>query len=225
MLDRVTGGDLALTGAARATRGGGFGFTDLLASGRAWLGPAQRRFRARQGRPERPHRRAAGQRSRSPRLGQGSRSPPTLTGRPTISTPTLKATLSEGRLLDRKTSGLTLEAQATHITGQLEAKASASRRHRRPPAARLGPCREDRRRRLARRQSRAQPRLGAPRGRRRPSAPISLANGDAQLQRGQSRRPLAARAHQDERRAPGEGRAPRLPAAGRRSRSPPAATG
>ena len=37
----------------------------------AWLGPAQRRFRPRQGGPERRHRRAAGQRSRSARLGQG----------------------------------------------------------------------------------------------------------------------------------------------------------
>ena len=41
-------------------------------------------------------------------------------------TASLKATLSEGRLLDRKTSGLTLEAQASHLTGLLEAKASLS---------------------------------------------------------------------------------------------------
>ena len=33
MLDRVTGGDLRLTGAARTTTDGGFGFTDLAASG------------------------------------------------------------------------------------------------------------------------------------------------------------------------------------------------
>ena len=34
--------------------------------------------------------------------------------------------MGEGRLLDRKTSGLSLEANAAHITGQVEATASAS---------------------------------------------------------------------------------------------------
>ena len=33
MLDRVTGGTLDVTGAARLTPGGGFGFSDLVASG------------------------------------------------------------------------------------------------------------------------------------------------------------------------------------------------
>ncbi len=49
-----------------------------------------------------------------------------LTGAPDDLNAVVKATLSAGRLLDRKTSGLTLEAQAAHITGQIEANASAS---------------------------------------------------------------------------------------------------
>ena len=50
----------------------------------------------------------------------------TLTGVPDDLNAAVKATLGEGRLLDRKTSGVTLDAQATHITGQIEANASAS---------------------------------------------------------------------------------------------------
>ena len=49
-----------------------------------------------------------------------------LTGVPDDLGASLKATLGEGRLLDRKTSGLTLEAEASHLTGLLEAQASLS---------------------------------------------------------------------------------------------------
>ena len=49
-----------------------------------------------------------------------------LSGAPSDLTAGLKATLSEGRLLDRKTSGVTLEALANHITGLIDANASLS---------------------------------------------------------------------------------------------------
>ena len=49
-----------------------------------------------------------------------------LSGAPSDLTAALKATLGEGRLLDRKTSGVTLEALANHITGPVEANASLS---------------------------------------------------------------------------------------------------
>src|SRR5208337_3736589 len=49
-----------------------------------------------------------------------------LTGTPDDLGASLKATLSEGRLLDRKTSGLTLEADASQIPKLLDAKASLS---------------------------------------------------------------------------------------------------
>ena len=71
MLDRVTGGNLRLTGAARTMPGGGFGFTDLLASGAHGSARTRRRFRARQSEPRRQDRRTASQRPRPPCLGQG----------------------------------------------------------------------------------------------------------------------------------------------------------
>ena len=49
-----------------------------------------------------------------------------LTGTPDDLGGSLKATHGEGRLLDRKTSGLTLEAEVSHLTGLLEAQASLS---------------------------------------------------------------------------------------------------
>ena len=49
-----------------------------------------------------------------------------LSGAPSDLTAALKATLSEGRLLDRKTSGVTLEALANHVTGLIDANASVS---------------------------------------------------------------------------------------------------
>ena len=53
ILDRITGGDLKLAGAARTLPGGGFGFTDLVAAGQHGIRPAERRLRARQGGSER----------------------------------------------------------------------------------------------------------------------------------------------------------------------------
>ena len=61
-----------------------------------------------------------------PRVSGKAEIAATLTGVPDDLNAAVKATLSDGRLLDRKTSGLTLEAQASHITGQIEANATAS---------------------------------------------------------------------------------------------------
>jgi len=124
MLDRVTGGDLRLTGAARVMRGG-FGFTDLLASGahgsarlNGDFGRDKVNLDASIDVPQ------AG--VLDPRVSGKAQIAATLTGVPDDLSATMKASLSEGRLLDRKTSGVTLEAQASHITGRIEANASAS---------------------------------------------------------------------------------------------------
>jgi translocation and assembly module TamB len=125
MLDRVTGGDLRLTGAARTTPGGGFGFTDLLASGTHGSARLNGDF----GRDKVNLNASIDAPQASvldPRVSGKAEIVATLTGVPDDLSAELKATLSDGRLLDRKTSGVTLEAQATHITGQIEANASAS---------------------------------------------------------------------------------------------------
>ena len=125
MLDRVTGGDLRLTGGVRTTSGGGFGFTDLAASG----AHGSARLNGDFGRDtvnidanvDVPQASVL-----DPRVSGKAEIVATLTGVPTDLNAAVKATLGAGRLLDRKTSGLTLEAQATHLTGQIEANASAS---------------------------------------------------------------------------------------------------
>ena len=125
MLDRVTGGDLRLTGAARTMPGGGFGFTDLMASGAHGsarldgdFGRDKVNLDARIDVPQAS--------VLDPRVSGTAEIVATLTGVPDDLDAVLKATLSEGRLLDRKTSGIALEAQASHIPGQVEATASAS---------------------------------------------------------------------------------------------------
>ena len=125
MLDRVTGGNLRLTGAARTTPGGGFGFTDLMASG----AHGSARLNGDFGRDKVDLNAAIDVPQASvldPRVSGKAEIIATLTGVPDDLNAALKATLGEGRLLDRKTSGVTLDAQATHITGQIEANASAS---------------------------------------------------------------------------------------------------
>ena len=125
MIDRVTGGNLRLTGAARATPGGGFGFTDLMASG----AHGSARLNGDFGRDKVDLNAAIDVPQASvldPRVSGKAEIAATLTGVPDDLNAALKATLGEGRLLDRKTSGVTLDAQATHITGQIEANASAS---------------------------------------------------------------------------------------------------
>jgi translocation and assembly module TamB len=125
MIDRVTGGNLRLTGAARATPGGGFGFTDLMASGVHGSARLNGDFER-----DKVDLNAAIDVPQAsvldPRVSGKAEIIATLTGVPDDLNAAVKATLGEGRLLDRKTSGVTLDAQATHITGQIEANASAS---------------------------------------------------------------------------------------------------
>src|SRR6185437_941795 len=125
MFDRLTGGDLRLSGAARTTPGGGFGFTDLIASGAHGQATLNGDF----GRDKVNLDASIDVPQASvldPRVSGKAQIAATLTGAPDDLSATLKASLSEGRLLDRKTSGVMLEAEAAHITGQIEANASAS---------------------------------------------------------------------------------------------------
>ena len=125
MLDRVTGGDLHLTGAARSTTGGGFGFSDLTASGAHGSAKLNGEF----GREKVSLEASVDVPQASaldPRVSGKAEIVAALTGTPEDLNAALKASLGEGHLLDRKTSGLSVEANAAHITGQVEATASAS---------------------------------------------------------------------------------------------------
>ena len=125
MLDRATGGTLDLTGAARLMPGGGFGFTDLLASGQhgsARLNGEYGRDKVDLGaRVEIPETHVL-----DPRVSGKAEIAGALSGAPSDLTAALKANLGEGKLLDRKTSGVALEALATNVTGLIEANASLS---------------------------------------------------------------------------------------------------
>ena len=114
-----------MTGAARTMAGGGFGFTDLVAEGArgsARLNGAYANDKVDiDARIDVPQVQAV-----DPRVGGRAAVVAALTGTPDDLGASLKATLSKGRLLDRKTSGLTLDAEASHLTGLLEAKASLS---------------------------------------------------------------------------------------------------
>ncbi len=125
MLDHATGGTLDVTGAARLTPGGGFGFTDLLARGQhgsAQLNGEYGRDKVDLGaRVEVPETHAL-----DPRVTGKAEIVAALSGTPSDLTAALKANLGEGKLLDRKTSGIALEALANHITGLIDANASLS---------------------------------------------------------------------------------------------------
>jgi translocation and assembly module TamB len=125
MLDRATGGTLDLTGAARLTPGGGFGFTDLLARGQhgsAQLNGEYGRDKVDLGaRIEIPQTQIL-----DPRVSGKAEIAGALSGTPSDLTAAVKANLAEGKLLDRKTSGIALEALATHVTGLIDANASLS---------------------------------------------------------------------------------------------------
>ncbi|MGA9847304.1 MAG: translocation/assembly module TamB domain-containing protein [Roseiarcus sp.] len=125
LLDKITGGDLKVTGAARTMTGGGFGFTDLVAEGARGSARLNGSYATDKvdldARIDVPEVQAV-----DPRVVGRAAVVAALTGTPDDLGANLKATLSEGRLLDRKTSGLTLEAEASHLTKLLEAKASLS---------------------------------------------------------------------------------------------------
>ena len=123
ILDRVTGGELRLTGAAKVLPGGGFGFSDLKASGAH--GSARLNGDYAQ---DKVNIDAAidvlQAQVLDPRIAGKAEVVASLSGAPSDLSAKLKASLGEGRLLDRKTSGLTLEARASHITDLVEANAS-----------------------------------------------------------------------------------------------------
>src|ERR1700729_918816 len=123
MLDHATGGTLDLTGAARLTPGGGFGFSDLLARGQhatAHLNGEYGRDKVDLGaRIEIPQVQALASRVSGKAEIAGA-----LSGTPSDLTAALKANLGEGKLLDRKTSGIALEALANHVTGLIDANAT-----------------------------------------------------------------------------------------------------
>jgi translocation and assembly module TamB len=124
-LDGVTGGDLHLTGAARTTPGGGFGFADLIARGAHGSAKLNGDFSHDKanldGQIDVPQASVL-----DPRASGHAGVVATVTGTSGDLGATLKATLSEGRLLDRKTTGLVLDATVSHITGLLDAKADVS---------------------------------------------------------------------------------------------------
>ena len=125
MLDRVTGGTLDLTGAARLMPGGAFGFSDLLASGRH--GSAQLNGEYGRDKVDLGARIAIPEtQALDPRISGKAEIAAALTGTASDLTAALKANLGEGRLLDRKTSGIALEALANHVTGLIDANASLS---------------------------------------------------------------------------------------------------
>ena len=125
MLDSATGGTLDVTGAARLTPGGGFAFTDLLASGQhgtARLNGEYGRDKVDLGaRIDIPQTQVL-----DPRVTGKAEIAGALSGTPSDLTAALKANLGEGRLLDRKTSGIALEALANHVTGLIDANATLS---------------------------------------------------------------------------------------------------
>jgi translocation and assembly module TamB len=125
LFDKISGGDLKVTGAARTIPGGGFGFTDVVATGAHGSARLDGNYANDKvdidARIDLPQVQVV-----DPRAIGRATVVAALTGTAADLGANLKATLSEGRLLGRKTSGLTLEAQASHLAGLLEAKASLS---------------------------------------------------------------------------------------------------
>ncbi len=124
ILDRITGGELGLTGGAKSLSGGGFGFTNLLAVGKhgsarldGAAAPDKVDLSARIDVPQAQF--------LDPRIAGKIEVDAGLTGAPARLSASLKAALlGDGRLLDRPTSGLTLEAHASDLTGLVDASAS-----------------------------------------------------------------------------------------------------
>ena len=123
ILDRITGGDLKLAGAARTLPGGGFGFTDLVAAGQHGsarlngdYGRDKVDLNAKVDVPE--------AQVLDPRVAGKAQVVASLAGAPSDLGANLKATLGDGRLLDRRTSGLALEASVSHISGLVDANAT-----------------------------------------------------------------------------------------------------
>ena len=121
--DRIIGGQLALSGVARSLSGGGFGFDNLVAAG----AHGSARLDGAMGRNKVDLNASidiAQGRFLDPAISGAAQIAAALTGALDHLDANLKASLGDGRLLDRPTTGLTLEAHATDITGMLAARAS-----------------------------------------------------------------------------------------------------
>jgi translocation and assembly module TamB len=124
ILDRVLGGELDLTGVARSLTGGGFRFDDLKAAGKHGSARLDGVYASDKvdlsAKVDVPQTQFL-----DPRVTGRAQAVAALTGDPVHLDANLTASLGEGRLLDRPTSGLTLEAQARDIFGQIDATARA----------------------------------------------------------------------------------------------------
>ena len=121
--DRLIDGQLALTGITEALPGKGFGFHNLLAAGahasarlEGVVAYGKADLRASIDVPQ--------ARYLDPGISGAGKIDAALSGALARPDASLKASLSDGRLMNRPTSGLALEAHATDITGLVEARAS-----------------------------------------------------------------------------------------------------
>jgi len=122
ILDKVIGGELTVTGAARLTPDG-FGFSDLKATGRN--GSARLDGDYRTGKADLTAAALIPQaKAIDPRVEGKLELVAKLSGAPDDLGAEVKATLGAGRLLDRKTAGVALTAEASHLTGPIDAKSS-----------------------------------------------------------------------------------------------------
>jgi translocation and assembly module TamB len=123
ILDRVLGGELALSGDARSLAGGGFGFSNLTATGKHGSARLDGAFA-----PDKVNLDASVDVPQAqvldPRVTGKATAVAALTGSLNHLDGTLKASLDKGQLLDRPTSGLTLEARAKNLTRLLDASVS-----------------------------------------------------------------------------------------------------
>ena len=123
ILDKATGGELGVTGVARMTPNGGFGFSNLVASGRNATARLDGDYRSGKAdvsaTVEIPQAKTI-----DPRVDGKVALVARLTGAPDDLGARLKATLGVGRLMDRKTTGVALTAEASHLMGPLDARGS-----------------------------------------------------------------------------------------------------
>ena len=204
MLDRVTGGTLDLTGAARLDARRRVRLHRSSGERTAWLRAAQWGIRPRQGGP----------RARASTMPQAQVLDPRVSGKARDRCGAERERLRPHRRAEGK-FGRRPAARPQDIRPRARsARQSTSpasrrdglglRRYRRPSSARLGACRQD-----APTAAGALDNLALSLASARLAGALAVRRGSAgdwrpQLQRHQSRRSVAARAHEDERRAPGE---------------------
>ena len=152
MLDKVIGGELARDRRRPHDAGRRLRLLQSQGGRPERLGQTRRRLPAGQGGRHRDGGDPAGEGHRSPRRRQGCarRPPDRLARRPRGGGEGHSS--APGRLLDRKTTGVTLGAEREPHHRPPRSQGLACRRRRRPAAHGLGPCRQARRRRLVHRR-------------------------------------------------------------------------